>query len=215
MAGLLKQAPQGAAPPQGRPAPSAEPPMAQGPGQPGMAEEASNVSPEEQAEYDAFVTNGMQLIYNEQLMPQLLERIEGGGNPIEGLANAAALVVMRLEDSAEGQGQAISNDVKFHGGTELMEQLAELAEAAGIHEYSEEEVESAFYLALDTYRSTRQEQGKLAMDEINQDMQTLVQADQAGRLNEVLPGIEQAAARLPKPDQAGAPAPTGAEPKRR
>lgn len=217
MAGLLKQPPQGGAPPSGMPQAQGGPPMAGATGQPMPAgpgagpptEEAGNVSPEEQAEYEQFVTNGMQLMYNEELMPQLLERIEGAGNPVEGLANAAAMVVMRLEDSAEGQERAISEDVKFHGGTELLEQMAELAQEAGIHEYSEEEVESAFYLALDIYRSTRQEQGKLSMDEINQEMQSLVQADQAGRLNEVLPGIEQAAAHLAETQPTSAPPPGG------
>lgn len=222
MAGLLKKRPQdGGAPAPGPPSggagaprPGAGPmPGAAGPppgsaprpgaGAPGEAppgEEESNVSPEEQAEYEQFVTNGMQLMYSEELMDQILQNIEGKGNPVEGLATSAAMLVMRLEDSAEEQDREISPDVKFHGGSELLEQMAELAQEAGIHEYSDEEIESAYYLALDTYRATRQEQGKLDMDEINQDMEQLVQADQQGRLDELVPGASAYAERAPNPE---------------
>lgn len=163
-------------------------------------EEESNVTPEEQAEYDEFVTNGMNLIYGEQVMPQVLQSIEGDGNPIQGLANTVATVVMRLEDSAEQAGRPISGDVKFHGATELLEQMAELAEEAGVHQYSEEDMESSLFLALDIYRATRSEQGKLPEEAITEDFQQLVQADKQGNLNEVLPGVEEYAQRAPKPE---------------
>lgn len=170
---------------------------------------APNVSPEEQQAYNQFVTNGMKLMYSDQVMPKVLERIKGNGNPIEGLAGATVMLVSRLDDSAQAQGQAIDADVKFQGASELMEQLAELAQTAGIHEYAPEEIEAAVYLALDTYRALRQQQGRLDMGAINEDMRTLVQADQAGRLGELLPGVERGAADLPHPGTAQA---TGAAP---
>lgn len=165
-------------------------------------EESSNVTPEEQAQYDQFVANGMQLLYSPQALPRVLQAMQGDGDPVEGLANALVTLVTRLEDSA-GKGNAeISGDVKFHGATELLGQMADLAKEAGIHDYSEDEQERALYLALDLYRNARQQQGQLPQEAINQDWQELVQADQQGTIEEVLPGVRELAGRAPTDQQA-------------
>lgn len=158
-------------------------------------EEQPNVGPDEQQAYDTFVGNGMELLYNENVMPKLLESIRSAEDPAEGLGNAVATLVMRLDDSASKAGQEISGDVKLHAAKELLEQMAEVAEEAGVHEYSEEEMESAFYSALDTYRTTRQAEGKLNPEEFQGDMQEIQAADQEGRIDEVLPGVSEYAAR--------------------
>ena len=191
MAGLLnpdgltpqgRQAPQGMAPEQG----AAQPQGMQG------GDEDSTVSPEEQQQYDQFVTNGMSMAYDEEMMPDLLRSIEGDGDPAEGLGNTVAMIVLRLEDSAKESGVEISGDVMYHGAVELVEQLAEFGEEAGILENTDELRESAFYTALDVYRSIRQEQGTLPVEEISQDMAELEAADQSGTVDQLLPGISQA-----------------------
>jgi len=160
-----------------------------------------SVSPEEQKQYDQFVKNGMNLIYDEGGLGKIVESLKGGENPIGGLANTLVSVVSRLEDSAEQNKQQISGDVLYHGGVELMEQLAEMAEAAKIHEFSEEDLESALYLALDQYRAMRQEQGKLPEERLKADFQTMLQAENEGRLDEILPGIEEYAQKAPQGQQ--------------
>lgn len=164
-------------------------------------EEQPNVSPDEQAAYDQFVGNGMELLYNEAVMPKLLESVRSTEDPAEGLGNAVATLVMRLDDSASKAGQEISGDVKLHAAKELLEQMAELAEEAGIHKYTEEEMESAFYFALDIYRNTRQAEGKIKPEELQGDMQEIQAADEAGRIDEVLPGLSDYAARKQQPSQ--------------
>lgn len=215
MAGLLnkqeEQQPQPGMPSaggNGRPAPQEGEQLTAGPG----AEGGENVSPEEQEAYNEFVSNGLQLIYSEKAMPQILESIEAGGNPIQGLANSMVMVVVRLEDSAQDQGREFSGDVKLHAATEIMEHMVELAEAAGVHEYSEEDMESALYLGMDIYRSIRQEEGSLPVEELSQDMQALMEADKQGRLDEIIPGIEEFAKNAPKPEdmQQQQPAPEAA-----
>lgn len=186
MAGLLKK--QGVAPDS-----SGGMPGGQGGQMPPeeMPDEESNVTPEEQADYDEFVTNGMKVMYSKDRIKKFLQSIEGGGNAVKGLANAVSILVMRLEDDAKNNGKEFSGDVMIHAAQELMEQMAELAEAAGIHTFTEEEMESAFYLALDRYRSTRQQAGTLPVDEIKQDVDELRVAEQQGRLEEIAPGITE------------------------
>lgn len=159
------------------------------------AEDESNVAPEEQAQYDTFVKNGMRLIYNEQGLPKMVETLAGDGDPVEGLANALVTVVSRLEDSAKQSGVELSPDAKFHGAAELLEQMAELSEKAGIHQFTEQEMESALYTAFDQYRQLKQQQGTLDVEGLKQDAAELAAADQAGTTEEMLPGISEFAAR--------------------
>jgi len=167
------------------------------------AEEGSEVTPEEQEQYERFVTNGMKVLYSKQALPQIIESIRGAGSPVEGLANTLVMLVMRLEDGAEQAGQQISPDVLMHGGTELLEQMVDLAEKAGLPEFDESQIESALYLALDTYRAARQQQGRLPEDQLAADMQELSRADQAGELEQIMPGIGEYAKNAPTPEQAG------------
>lgn len=169
----------------------------------GALDEEGNVTPEEQAAYDQFVTNGMEVMYSDQVMPQILETIQGSGNPVEGLGNAVAMLAIYLDDSARESGSEIPGDVKYHGSVELLEQMAELAEQAGIHQFSEEDLENALYVALDTYRTTQQAAGKLPVEELQQDMNELVAAEQTGTIDQILPGISEYAKRAPAPEGAG------------
>lgn len=181
MAGLMREQ----APPPGEEMPPEGEQMAEG------DEEQPNVSPEEQEQYDQFVTNGMSLIHSEESMPQVLETLKGDGNPVEGLSHALVAVVTRLEQSAEEAGTPVEGDIKMHGGEALRDQLVELAEAAGIHEYTPDEVETAFFMACDQYREMKQQDGSLPVDELSQDMNELVAADKEGRLDEIAPGATE------------------------
>ncbi len=110
--------------------------------------ERPNVSPEEQAIYDQFVDNALSAIYDDKSLPQIIESLKGDGNPVDGLANTAVNVVVRVQDSAEQADQAISPDVVFNAGIEILEDLAELAATAGVHEFTAQEVEGATFQAM-------------------------------------------------------------------
>lgn len=173
----------------------------------------TNVSPEEQAQYDQFVTNGMRLINDKKGLSKLLKSIEGAGNPVEGLANTVASIVIRVEDSAKQKNVEMSPDVLMHGGTELLEQAAELAEAAGIHEFSEQDLENALNIAMDIYRTTRQQQGKLPTEQLSQDLQEVQAAEQGGELEQMFPGITEVSQRpLPEGAQPSGGQPPGGQP---
>lgn len=207
-------APRGAAQPL-----AAQPPASQpGNAQTGNADagDEGSVSSEEQAQYDEFVTNGMSLLHDEKGLSGLLQSIQGDGNPVEGLANTVASIVIRVEDSAQKQGIEISGDVLMHGGTELLEQAADLAEQGGVHEFSDDELESALYLAMDIYRTTREQQGKLPTEQLGLDLQELQAAEQDGSLEKQFPGITEYGQKSPapaaQPPGNGQPQPRNAQP---
>lgn len=188
--GLLTQPPQsppaGAAPPTGAPAPAGP---VQASGQVG-GDEQPNVSPEEQRIYDEFVNNAYSVIYDDKSLPQIIESLKGDGNPVDGLANTAVAVIVRVQDAVEA-GQEIPSDVVFNAGIEILEDLADLASKAGVHEFTQEELEGATFLAMDLYREAKDLDGGAARPQIVEDFDKIIALDQAGKLDEVAPGLSE------------------------
>lgn len=152
-------------------------------------EAESNVTPEEQAQYDDFMDKAFQVAYDAKFFPQVLDRIAKATSPQEGLAAVTVAVVKRIADVAQQSRQPYSGDVLFAAGTELLEDLADTAQKAGIHDFSEQELEGALYRAMDLYR---EQSGDLSQDpNIQADFGQLVEADRAGRLDQMVPGIAQ------------------------
>jgi hypothetical protein len=153
-----------------------------------------NVSPEEQKQYDLFVHNGMELIYTKdgKILPEVLQRLSRG-KPIQALAQTAVWLVMMVENSAKQNGLQITDDVIMHGGEELLEQLAEIAEKAHIHSFTQGELQGAWYNALDMYREANTGNGgRFNPQEAASEFQQLNAADQEGKADEVLPGFSSA-----------------------
>lgn len=166
------------------------------------------VTPEEQAEYDQFVNNGLELIYPqgergqmskavqahlqgqyEPEIQQIFQQIEpplNPASPIDNIAATSALIVVYLEDTAEQAGKQLDDGVVYHGGSEIVQVLANDGESAGFFSVEEKDIENAFYRAVDVYRniSPRVDQDALA-GEFGQ----IVEADKAGQLDKALPGI--------------------------
>jgi hypothetical protein len=80
-------------------------------------------------------------------------------------------------------------------------------------------MEQAVYIALDLYATQEMQEGRLDPESALNDFQTMVDADKAGRLDEVIPGASAAAEHAKKKMAAmgpggGAPA-GGAQPQKR
>jgi hypothetical protein len=170
-------------------------------GQEGGGDDQPNVSPEEQAAYEQFVTNGMKLIYQgDHVAPAVLDQLRGKWddvkpslgeipkeenpldpkNPIDNLAVATVALVLALEASAAEAGQKVDPAVVFHGGAELLEQLADIAQAAKIHDFSDDEMTGAANRAAMLYGVSSKSMDKQeALAEFDHFLKT--QGDQLGQ----------------------------------
>lgn len=166
-----------------------------------MSEDGSmQATPEEQELSDKIVKNAMKLMYGDarQKVLQMLEN----DDPVEALAQTAVTIFGRVYESAEENGVEIPGEVAMNAGSEIMEQLADYAGEAGIHDYSEDELEGAWFRALDQFRLMREQQGKVDKGVMMQDLEAIKQADQDGTLERDLMGMAQAA---PDNDNEGEP----------
>jgi hypothetical protein len=170
----------------------------------------SAVTPEEQHQYDQVVTNALSVIYPQgeggdaQVSPSVLKGLNGSESPIMNLATTAVTMVIHLRDSAKQAGHPISDDVLFHAGLQIVQELAEVADAAKIHDYTDKEIEQSFYQALDMYRTAAEKTGDVNADDLKQGWSQMVQADRDGRLSDLSPELAQRAKDAesqPKPGQ--------------
>lgn len=169
----------------------------------------SNVSPEEQAMYDRFVKNGLSIIYpqgtNGQVSPVVMAHLSGqlepeaqqqfakaepplAGNPVDNLATSAVLIVLMLESSAAQANHPTPPEIVMHGGAELLGELADIATAAKIHDYSEKEIEGATYRGMDLYRISSP---FMDQEGAAQEFGQIEQADRDGSLEQMIPSLFQ------------------------
>lgn len=170
-----------------------------------MAAEEPNVSEEEQREYERFVETGLELIYGGgkvrpgilkllddepsdliaalgDQVPELRERF----SPVIALAATAVIVtrevVNLLPEKPDGA-------VLMHGGKALLEDLANLAEEAGQPEFTQDEISQAYLHAVDLYQAVASATGEMDTEAASQEFASILNAQEQGRLGEVLPGL--------------------------
>lgn len=165
-----------------------------------LDDDAPNVTPEEQAEYDQVMENALTLMYTpEGVRPEIVQALsveqeegEAGqqvNSAILALAQSAVTIVARLDDSAREAGKPISDEVLYHAGFDVVQELAEIAEASKIHDYSEEDITGAFAQALDMYREKAIADGRTNEETLKAQFNEINQAESEGRLDELLPGL--------------------------
>jgi len=117
-------------------------------------------NPQQQAEYDSFVKNGMRLIYgNKKGLKQLLKSLDGSGDPMDGLANTLTAIALRVTDSAKKAGKTLPPEVVMYGAGELLEQLADFSAQSGGHKYGDEELQTIAQKMVDGLKGSPAEAG--------------------------------------------------------
>lgn len=162
--------------------------------QPEQGAEEGQASPEEQALYEQTLDNALRLIYSEQTFPQAMKRMKAAvdaGTPQEAVAGIVAMAFGRVDKSARENGQELGRQLVLEAMAELVADLAETAEKAGLHDFSQEEIDGAFYRAVDQFRQQKQEAGEIDQGRYQDEMRRIVEADRAGELEQAMPGVRE------------------------
>ena len=171
----------------------------------------TQASPEEQAAYEQFLRNAIELTHGPdgkptepvqrhlqgEFEPEVMQMFQAVNPPInpespsDRLALTGLLVVMATDASAMSAGKDVGNDVVLHAGVELIAMFAEDAEALGLFESDEKGIEVAVTRAVDIYNQI--DGPRVDKQMLADEFQQLMEADKAGQLDKVLPGAKQAA----------------------
>lgn len=171
-----------------------------------------NVTPEEQAQYQDFVTAGLAIIYKDkQVRPAILSLLDNDPSDLQKILNAQELqhfsplvaiaattvvVVLQIQRATKGTPDEPSDDVAIHGAAAILEELAEIWMRANKQQLGEDDVHKALSMAADIYREVAADEGLVDDNALKQEFMGLVRADRAGKLAQVSPelaGIDKAA----------------------
>lgn len=189
MAGLAV-GPQGAPMEPGATPPQAQPGAAPAPAPPqGDAAQGTPATPEEQALYNRVVAMAMLAIYDDKMAPKLADRLKKAPDVVEMIGEISATMAMRVYTELKSS-QPVPGDVMMHAGKEIVETVGELAEAVQV-EVSADDLERAFYHALDKFRSMAQQSGDYGEEQATEDAAALREMDQSGAFNQILASLQQ------------------------
>ena len=108
----------------------------------------SQQTPQQQKQYDLMVSNAMEFINGEKTCDRVLKMLSQGP-PTQVIANVVAAIVAMLKKTADAAGKTISQDAMLAAATEVISQLIELGQAAGIFKFgSQQEVDDVARKAL-------------------------------------------------------------------
>jgi hypothetical protein len=91
----------------------------------------------------------------------------------DGMARLAVAVATRVYDAADEAGQEIPLEIVLVGGLQVMEAVVEFTQQTGVGEVTDEEAETAFYIAADMFRGHLDGQGKIDHEEMAQTLEQI------------------------------------------
>jgi len=92
--------------------------------------EPSNVTPEEQESYDKVVMAAETIIFDGEQSGRLVKMLQGGaGNPGEAIGDVTVMLITQMDEQAGGK---IPEEVVIPAAFEIMSDVIELGEAAGV-----------------------------------------------------------------------------------
>ena len=143
--------------------------------QQGNEADNESVTPEEQAQYDALVSQATDMIHGEKGYKSILQILKSAPDPVEGVAKAVVTVGAPIVNGAKKAGKQIPDDVLTHAAGEIVAQLFEFAESAGVVKgHTADDEFSAYTRALELWDQTNpgsmdKEAMKQSMSQIPQD----------------------------------------------
>lgn len=143
-------------------------------------------TPAMQEAYDKVYGATLKLLYSEKFMPKAEEIVRNAPTPEAGVAQVASVIGARVYKGAQQAGEEIPDEVMLLGGWQVMQEIADFARTDVGIEMSDEQVESAFYLASEELR------GMLGD---NHNLGASVSPEDRAKLLEMSGGEEGAAAR--------------------
>ena len=171
-------------------------PMPAGPAMP----KGQPASAEEQQLYDQFVKNAISLMMGDGRGRKAVDAMNTM-DPQDGVARVVGPIVAKVAKAAQDGGTPLPFDVILHGTAEIVDNAMELAEAAGIHEFSKDgDAQGGAYVrALDAARVEMQNRGLIDQEQAKAMFAEVQQVDQAGA-----PGMAGPAAGAPPASPGGA-----------
>lgn len=132
----------------------------------GQDQSQQPIDPKTQEEFDMFVSNGMQILYDEKVAQTVVNNIMNSQDPITAIAQETLNIVDRLETNSAENGVQISDGAKVQGANHIMGEIMSLAEDAGSPKLSEEQRKQCWDMAIAKYLDDGVKSGKISQEQL-------------------------------------------------
>lgn len=95
----------------------------------------------------------------------------------------------QMQAEGETEDDFSPEAVLMEGGKLVVEELIEVSEAAGLHDFQEKDIEGTFLRALDLFRVAQEKVNPRVVAGLQRGFEQIRQADAQGNLGKVLPGL--------------------------
>ena len=178
--------------------------LTQGKEQPEQKRQNQQVDPQNQEQYDVFMANGMNVLHDEKVSDQIISQIIKSQDPVESIARATVDLIIRLETSASQNGVQVADNVKMQAANQLMGEIINLAEMAGMKQLTDEERYKAFSLAVSMYLDESVKSGNITPEQLAQMGQEMQGTPEGQKIVQQMGGQQgQQANQRPMPQPGG------------
>lgn len=113
--------------------------------------ESAQMTPAEEMQLDNYSDNATLAVYSKKSQPTVLDLLQSGSSPVDGLSRAAFFIHNQLEGGLRQKGEHMTYLTLFFGAAHLVSELAVLAEAAKIFTLTPQERMDGFKGAIKMY----------------------------------------------------------------
>lgn len=101
---------------------------------------------------------------------------------------------MQQEQTPPEDDEFSAEAVLMAGGKSVVEELVTISEAAKLHDFSQEDMDGAFYRAVDLFRVVMTKLNPQMIEQLGTQFDQVIEANNSGTLNKILPGLPGGAA---------------------
>lgn len=135
-----------------------------------QADGESQVSPEEQDQYNKVMTIALAMLHGDQAShANVVQRLKAaqGGNLAQELGHMAAMILKSAQGNAEQNGVTVASNVLYNAGLEVVAELVDIAKAMGLVK-DDKEAEQLFkdgcFQAVKFFGEAMQKEGRITPD---------------------------------------------------
>jgi len=150
-----------------------------------------DATPQEQEIYDRFLSMAVIALHDDKMLPKTVEFLRSAPSPVEGIAEVASQLTLRVYTEARDKGMDVPGDILLNAGAEVIEAVVEVVEEAGIATISEEQMEVAMYAAADKFTKAAADMGVYDAQKAQTDLDGLNSMADSGELGAMVPALKQ------------------------
>jgi hypothetical protein len=131
-----------------------------------QADEPSNVTPQEQEQYDTIVVAALSFLYadgaTKMVVQKLKDEASGNGGLAQAIGHTCAMILRSIKRALAQQNKQVPPDIMFHAGAEVIAEIITIAEHAGLAKEGDEALlRDAAFRAVKTYGDIELQTGEL------------------------------------------------------